>query len=605
MLHTIFSKLDKRLFRPLCVAVASVVLAFSCIVPAQAVDPVSIAGLAISGVSLAKDVIQTYLDDSASNAEKEAALQGYKDHWISKDNISDKCFLTYDALCQIVIDLNNAGQPAKISSVTLGSNNVEYYVVKACGPFGYTSVQSQFGFGATSIWNNYGLFYSTSNRVLFCAQVNTDLSLDSCLTQLRLIQTNVVTIKNSLVNTIGSNLESLLTTCNTISTKLDTLTSVISNGKVLVDSSDVVSAIQSIPAFDDTDIITAINNIPTYDDSNLISSVTTISDQITEQFGEYESTYSFPNFYSQSTSSNKTISGVSSSAFSSINPGSRYLLYSPSSALTLSKDLVYSGGGICRAVYCSPYISQTYGLGYQLNFTFRFSYTQDTSRSETVQFPKFNFTDFSGKTLTSTGYTGTVRVPARSSYAYTASYYFPRWDASGNWLGWSGQNDTFRWTSSAYEPSKRVYLTPPESGTYYIYGTSDTAIPVVYASRFTGFLQSQTDRVVNAVGSIPAPTDYTSQLTAVVEKLDALLAKSNETVVNVINDNTYVPGVLYLDDNNSAVDTTKDGVSLFGGLVRWLWKNVFDGAFDAADITKLDGLFYDPTAVAEEVPDGS
>ena len=387
----------------------------------------------------------------------------------------------------------------------------------------------------------------------------------------------------------------------------NTLTSVISNGKVLVDNSDVVSAVQSIPAFDDTDIITAIQSIPAYDDSALVSAVTTISDQITEQFGEYDSTYSFPNFSSsgQSAANNKTVSGVLPSAFSSINPGSRYLLYSPSSALTLSKDLVYSGGGICQAVYCSPYISQTYGLGYQLNFTFRFSYTQNTSRSETVQFPKFSFTDFSGKTLTKNSYTGSVRVHPRSNYAYASSYYFPRWDASGNWLGWSGQNDTFQWTSSTYEPSKRVYLTPPESGTYYIYGTSDTAIPVVYASRFTGFLQSQTDRVVNAVGSIPAPTDYTSQLTAVVEKLDALLAKSNETVVNVINDNTYVPGVLYLDDNNSAVDTTKDGVSLFGGLVRWLWKNVFDGAFDAADITKLDGLFYDPAAAAEEVPDGS
>ena len=605
MFRRLCSNIDSCLARPLAAFVVTVVFSFSCIIPAYALDPATIADLAMSGVSLAKEIIEVFLSDTASEAEKEAALQGYKDHWISKDDVSDKCFLTYDALCQIVIDLNNTGQPAKISSVTLGSNNVEYYVVKACGPFGYTRTQSEFGFGATSIWNNYGLFYSTSNRVLFCAQVNTDLSLDSCLTQLRLIQTNVVTIKNSLVNTIGSNLESLLTTCNTISAKLDTLTSVISNGKVLVDNSDVVSAVQSIPAFDDTDIITAIQSIPAYDDSTLVSAVTTISDQITEQFGEYDSTYSFPNFYGQSTSSNKTISGVSSSAFSSINPGTRKLLYSPSSALTLSKDLVYSGGSICQAVYCSPYISQTYGLGYQLNFTFRFSYTQDTSRSETVQFPKFSFTDFSGKTLTKNPYTGSVRVPPRSNYAYASSYYFPRWDASGNWLGWSGQNDTFQWTSSTYEPSKRVYLTPPESGTYYIYGTSDAAIPVVYASRFTGFLQSQTDRVVNAVGSIPAPTDYTSQLTAVVEKLDALLAKSNETVVNVINDNTYVPGVLYLDDSNSAVDTTKDGVSLFGGLVRWLWKNVFDGAFDAADITKLDGLFYDPAAVAEEVPDGS
>lgn len=539
MLHTIFSKLDKRLFRPLCVAVASVVLAFSCIVPAQAVDPVSIAGLAISGVSLAKDVIQTYLDDSASNAEKQAALQGYKDHWISKDSISDKCFLTYDALCQIVIDLNNAGQPAKISSVTLGSNNVEYYVVKACGPFGYTSVQSQFGFGATSIWNNYGLFYSTSNRVLFCAQVNTDLSLDNCLTQLRLIQTNVVTIKNNLVNTIGSNLESLLTTCNTISTKLDTLTSVISNGKVLVDNSDVVSAVQSIPAFDDTDIITAIQSIPAYDDSALVSAVTTISDQITEQFGEYDSAYAFPNFYGQSPSNNKTISGVLPSAFSSINPGSRKLLYSPSSTLTLSKKLLYTASGTCQSVSCIPCTDLTYGLGYQLEYKFWFSSTQTSSRVETVQYPKVSFTDYSGKTLTKNTYTGSVRVPPRSHYAYASSYYFPRWDASGNWLGWSGQNDTFQWTSSTYEPSKRVYLTPPESGTYYIYGTSDAAIPVVYASRFTGFLQSQTDRVVNAVGSIPAPTDYTSQLTAVTGRMDDILAQLQSTSGSATCEHTY------------------------------------------------------------------
>ena len=474
------------------------------------------------------------------------------------------------------------------------------------------------------------------------------------------------------VNSINTATNSLLTTCNTISTKLDTLTSVISNGKVLVDNSDVVSAIQSIPAFDDTELLdrvgTIVEQIDTLSrkidlnyfpnmygkvtsiadtlgntnkhlitgnrhtseiidmltaavdvdtgkllvaDTGMISAVTTISDQITEQFGEYESTYSFPSFYSQSTSSNKTISGVSSSAFSSINPGSRKLLYSPSSALTLSKDLVYSGGGICQAVYCSPYISQTYGLGYQLNFTFRFSYTQNTSRSETVQFPKFSFTDFSGKTLTKNPYTGSVRVPPRSNYAYASSYYFPRWDASGNWLGWSGQNDTFQWTSSTYEPSKRVYLTPPESGTYYIYGTSDAAIPVVYASRFTGFLQSQTDRVVNAVGSIPAPTDYTTQLTAVVEKLDALANKSavdlttiestlstisdkldntasdvNNTIINITNDNDYF-SVFYITDGDGNTQSVTDFAGALTGasgkLLSLLYRLVFADALGSVD----------------------
>ena len=495
-------------------------------------------------------------------------------HWMSFPSISPVISpVSYDALCRIVLDLNAVQQPAEITTYSYG--NTTYYVVISDGG------------------RSAGKYYcSLDGRIYAIPADKADISLT--------IQVWCYQIKNKLVG-LSDYIQ------NTLDSKLDTLTSVISNGKVLVDNSDVVSAIQSIPAFDDTDIITAIQSIPAYDDSTLVSAVTTISNQITEQFGEYDSTYSFPNFSSsgQSAANNKTVSGVLPSAFTSINPGTRQLLYSPSGTLILPKRVLYNGGGDCKNVYCTPYIHQTYGLGYRLEFLFRFSRIQNTPRTETVQFPQVSFTDYSGETLTLYGHSGTVRVSPHRDVVSSYLYYFPRWDASDNWLGWSGQNDTFQWTSSTYEPSKRVYLTPPESGTYYIYGTSDTAIPVVYASRFTGFLQSQTDRVVNAVGSIPAPTDYTSQLTAVVEKLDALLAKSNETVVNVINDNTYVPNVLYLDDSNSAVDTTKDGVSLFGGLVRWLWKNVFDGAFDAADITKLDGLFYDPAAAAEEVPDGS
>jgi len=289
------------------------------------------------------------------------------------------------------------------------------------------------------------------------------------------------------------------------------------------------------------DIITAINNIPTYDDTNLISAVTTISDQITEQFGEYDSTYSFPNFSSsgQSSSSNKAVSGVLPSAFTSINPGSKMLLYSPSGTLTLLKSRLYTGSGTCTYVTGSPYFDSTYGVGYCLQFEFRFSSSQSTRRYETVQFPQVSFTDYSGKSLSLSAHTDSVLVQSYSRYAFAYRYYFPRWDASGSWLGWSGQNDTFQWTSSSYAPSKRVYLTPPESGTYYIYGTSDTAIPVVYASRFTGFLQSQTDRVVNAVGSIPAPTDYTAQLTAVTGRMDDILAQLQSTSGSATCEHTY------------------------------------------------------------------
>ena len=157
---------------------------------------------------------------------------------------------------------------------------------------------------------------------------------------------------------------------------------------------------------------------------------------------------------------------------------------------------------------------------------------------------------------------------------------------------------------NAYTVNKTVTTTIPGKPTT---TTTTEIVP------FTTYLERQVTRVVDAIGAIPgssdtpggASSDYTEQLDTVVTKLDALIEKSSDTIVNVIEDDTYIPNVFYLDENNGAVDTTKDGVSLFADLVRWLWKNVFDGAFDAADITKLDGLFYDPAAVAEEVPDGS
>ena len=505
--------------------------------------------------------------------------------------------VSYATLSELCANLNEKGIPCYIASTSAWGSST-YWYIRGSGTVVYQQR-----------YDSPSISYSITNHVYLdiaaaplVARYNPESTLSSCLSRLTSIQTNVTTIKNNIVNTISSNLESLLTTCNTISTKLDTLTSVISNGKVLVDNSDVVSAIQSIPAFDDTELLdrvgTIVEQIDTLSrkidlnyfpnmygkvtsiadtlgntnkhlitgnrhtseiidmltaavdvdtgkllvaDTGMISAVTTISNQITEQFGEYDSTYSFPNFSSsgQSAANNKTVSGVLPSAFTSINPGTRQLLYSPSGTLILPKRVLYNGGGDCKNVYCTPYIHQTYGLGYRLEFLFRFSHIQNTPRTETVQFPQVSFTDYSGETLTLSGHSGTVRVSPRRDVVSSYLYYFPRWDASDNWLGWSGQNDTFQFSSSSYEPSKRVYLTPPESGTYYIYGTSDTAIPVVYASRFTGFLQSQTDRVVNAVGSIPAPTDYTSQLTAVTGRMDDILAQLQSTSGSATCEHTY------------------------------------------------------------------
>lgn len=360
------------------------------------------------------------------------------------------------------------------------------------------------------------------------------------------------------------------------------------------------------------DIISAIQSIQAYDDSALVSAVTTISDQITEQFGEYDSAYAFPNVLHGETSTQK-LYGVLPSSFSEV-PDNSDLLYSSSSSIQVYGSLIEtSTEGNADYYYekCVPAYSASYGLYYS------FSVKKGVAEPCTSVFAyetmpvSFSVTDLGGTTH-SFERSFSFALYKGDAFGSASFYVYPSWDSDGTWKGWYTRYKAgFKWFSAQLttdgEPTVRLLTSLPDTDRYYIYSKTSEAVPVVYASRFTGFLQAQADRLVNAIGTGGAGGSgvFVVDLAPITTRLDLLIQKSNETVVNVINDNTYVPDVLYLDDNNSAVDTTKDGVSLFGGLVRWLWKNVFDGAFDAADITKLDGLFYDPAAVAEEVPDGS
>ena len=354
-------------------------------------------------------------------------------------------------------------------------------------------------------------------------------------------------------------------------------------------TADIINAINNIniPAFDDSGVIAAINNIPAYDDSGLVSAVTTVSDQITEHFGQYDAPYVFPNLIHNTTSS-KYINGVSSSAFADV-PANTRLLYSTSSG-------IYSGGksgtiGTPGTVGCvtwsiKPTYSTASGFGYNFNYS---QYMGSYSGTSTITYSRsqlVSFNDFGGSTRSFTLSFTANRYP-RSSYATAFLTIYPRWDDSGVWLGWYNGSTLL---SETGEPSRRLLTAPPEAGSYYIYGTTDSGIDVVYASRFTGFLQSQSDRVVNAIGSISQPIDYTAQLTAVADKLDTLISQSSDTVVNVVTNNTYITNVYQLDDENDVADRSKEGIEKIGGVFKWLWKHAFKDAFGAADVTKLDGL---------------
>lgn len=360
------------------------------------------------------------------------------------------------------------------------------------------------------------------------------------------------------------------------------------------------------------DIISAIQSIPAYDDSALVSAVTTISDQITEQFGEYDSAYAFPNVLHGETSTQK-LYGVLPSSFSEV-PDNSDLLYSSSSSIQVYGSLIEtSSEGNADYYYekCVPAYSASYGLYYSFSVKKGVAEPCTSVLAYETMPVSFSVTDLGGTTH-SFERSFSFALYKGDAFGSASFYVYPSWDSDGTWKGWYTRYKAgFKWFSAQLttdgEPTVRLLTSLPDTDRYYIYSKTSESVPVVYASRFTGFLQAQADRLVNAIGTGGAGGSgvFVVDLAPITTRLDLLIQKSNETVVNVINDNTYVPNVLYLDDSNSAVDTTKDGVSLFGGLVRWLWKNVFDGAFDAADITKLDGLFYDPAAVAEEVPDGS
>jgi len=365
------------------------------------------------------------------------------------------------------------------------------------------------------------------------------------------------------------------------------------------------------------DIISAIQSIPAYDDSALVSAVTTISDQITEQFGEYDSAYAFPNVLHGETSTQK-LYGVLPSSFSEV-PDNSDLLYSSSSSIQVYGSLIETSTEGSPDYYyekCVPGY-QSVGSSNALGYSFTIIKGTDAPAANSFIYTtmpvSFSVTDLAG-TVHSFESSFSFRCSKNVAYATCSAFVYPSWDSSGTWKGWYAyykpnfisSHRGFLLTTDG-EPTVRLLTSLPDTDRYYIYSKTSEAVPVVYASRFTGFLQAQADRLVNAIatGGVAGSGTLAVDLAPITTRLDLLIDKSNDTVVNVINNNTYVTNVFQLDADTDMVDTTKDGVDKVSSLFKWLWNNTFKGAFDAADITKLDGLFYDPAAAAEEVPDGS
>lgn len=99
---------------------------------------------------------------------------------------------------------------------------------------------------------------------------------------------------------------------------------------------------------------------------------------------------------------------------------------------------------------------------------------------------------------------------------------------------------------------------------------------------------TQTADIITAIDRLQL--GVAPDLDPIVTRLDTLINQSSDTVVNVVNNNTYITNVYQLDDENDVADRSKEGIEKIGGVFKWLWKHAFKDAFGAADVTKLDGL---------------
>ena len=265
----------QRLFLALFLAV---IYSIFCVVPVHAVvDP----GTAISAASFAYDVIVKYLDSKATEAEKATALSAYKDHWSASltGHYSD---ISYDALSEAVLSLNESGQPAQIVTISGG------YAIASSGPFGLYHYSTGSGFGSGTIWNNTGQYFCTTSGQIFRAQYNPESILFSLYSSAEMIRVNLQNLYNQQATHFSNVLKQLTNFQTVIDADISNLGAKL---KTIVEQSTKINTQfrDFVNGHTVDDIITAIGNISvsvgdvtvdSYDDTKLLATLGRIETQL-------------------------------------------------------------------------------------------------------------------------------------------------------------------------------------------------------------------------------------------------------------------------------------------------------------------------------------
>ena len=196
--------------------IISIALAFcvfaSSVVSASAIATEVAIGAVIGLVQIMQTAINAWNDSASSASEKADSLKAYKEYWYSSATSGyGYVDVSYDALSDVLFDLNDKYQPARI----IYSSAAGGYVIQSIGEFGYYYSSSGTRY---SIWDNTGKYFGTPEPTgyIFRAPYNTD----SILGDIRFALSNYPAQIVGKLSTISDTLTDKLTSMETSLTRL-------------------------------------------------------------------------------------------------------------------------------------------------------------------------------------------------------------------------------------------------------------------------------------------------------------------------------------------------------------------------------------------------
>lgn len=534
--------------------------------------------------------------------------------WQPYSSISSmaRAFLSYDALSNLVSDLNGSGFPCYLEF----NRNLQLYVVRGSGPVtGLTGV---------SVLDRY---LTNGQRGLLCCEYNTDSLLST-------ISSTLTSLYNSLQSWFGGQLTGIYYWTNSINlsaSRIDSaLTSFLGNNTV----SDIISAIPA--ASDLSNIESTLSSIndkldnlssssgSAYDDSALLAALQPIisfyQDGVETVVLDSSSGTLFGNI--QFERGTFSLLSLNASADADIFFLAENVYYSPSS-LSFASPVRSSSSPTLSALgptltadadHITVTVKKTLDLPisvgtYDIQF---FDTSGDAIALKTgdcflpgSDVGVWQIRRAEGGYITIGSTTG---LPEGFEFSdlFHSCVRFKVSDINSAPAQFSYWLDYFYNTDTYY--SRFRIVSPDDATITFRYSTLHPVLAWL-AQRQNSFQTWLGNRLNDLPGSSPSDlSNIESALSTIIDKMDNLPASVDNIVVNITEDNSAY-NIFYVEDENgdkkSVTSVAGDSLSASGKLLQFLYKLIIGSAFSDVDnsIGGLNDFFFDnaPSGLGEGV----